>query len=132
MENNGSKVIGQMEGALQMVNRVYDSQFSCPCIQTLQGGSREPKVLINRIGGGNVERKIVTEYAIRKLTPRECWRLMDFTDEQFDKAQEVNSNTQLYKQAGNSIVVSCLEAIFSQMGIGEKWNDRDFEKEGET
>jgi hypothetical protein len=51
MENNGSKVIGQMEGALQMVNRVYDSQFSSPCIQTLQGGSREPKVLINRIGG---------------------------------------------------------------------------------
>ena len=71
-----------------------------------------------------MKEQIVAEYAIRKLTPRECWRLMDFTDEQFDKAQEVNSNSQLYKQAGNSIVVSCLEAIFSQMGIGEKWNDR--------
>ena len=55
---------------------------------------------------------------IRKLTPRECWRLMGFTDEDFDKAQEVNSNTQLYKQAGNSIVVNVLEAIFRQM-IGE-------------
>ena len=52
---------------------------------------------------------------IRKLTPRECWRLMGFTDEDFDKAQEVNSNTQLYKQAGNSIVVPVLEGIFRQL-----------------
>lgn len=49
---------------------------------------------------------------IRKLTPRECWRLMGFTDEDFDKAESVNSNTQLYKQAGNSIVVPVLEGIF--------------------
>lgn len=52
---------------------------------------------------------------IRKLTPRECWRLMGFTDEDFDKAKEVNSDTQLYKQAGNSIVVNVLMAIFKQM-----------------
>lgn len=52
---------------------------------------------------------------IRRLTPRECWKLMGFTDEDFDKAQEVNSNTQLYKQAGNSIVVNVLESIFAQM-----------------
>ena len=52
---------------------------------------------------------------IRKLTPRECWRLMGFTDEDFDKAQEVNSNTQLYKQAGNSIVVPVLEGIFKEL-----------------
>ena len=49
---------------------------------------------------------------IRKLTPLECWRLMGFTDEDFEKAEEVNSNTQLYKQAGNSIVVPVLEGIF--------------------
>lgn len=54
-------------------------------------------------------------YRIRKLTPKECWRLMDFTDEDFDKATEVNSNTQLYKQAGNSIVVNVLVAILGQM-----------------
>lgn len=48
------------------------------------------------------------EIAIRKLTPRECWRLMGFDDADFDKAQAVNSNTQLYKQAGNSIVVDVL------------------------
>ena len=52
---------------------------------------------------------------IRKLTARECWRLMDFDDEDFDKASQVNSNTQLYKQAGNSIVVSCLEEILRGM-----------------
>ena len=52
---------------------------------------------------------------IRKLTPKECWRLMGFTDEDFEKAQEVNSDTQLYKQAGNSIVVNVLMAIFKQM-----------------
>ena len=48
---------------------------------------------------------------IRKLTPKECWRLMGFDDEDIDKASEVNSNTQLYKQAGNSIVVPVLEEI---------------------
>jgi DNA (cytosine-5)-methyltransferase 1 len=57
---------------------------------------------------------------IRKLTPRECWRLMGFDDADFDKAQAAGiSNTQLYKQAGNSIVVNCLEAIFK----GIEWND---------
>ena len=52
---------------------------------------------------------------IRKLMPIECWRLMAFTDEDFYKAEKVVSNTQLYKQAGNSIVVNCLEGIFRRM-----------------
>lgn len=52
---------------------------------------------------------------IRKLTPKECWRLMGFSDEDFEKAAKVNSNTQLYKQAGNSIVVNVLEEIFKQL-----------------
>ena len=56
-----------------------------------------------------------TMYRIRKLTPKECWRLMDFTDEDFNKAEKVNSNTQLYKQAGNSIVVNVLVAIMGQL-----------------
>ena len=49
---------------------------------------------------------------IRKLTPKECWRLMGFEDADFEKAEIVNSNTQLYKQAGNSIVVNVLDALF--------------------
>lgn len=61
---------------------------------------------------------------IRKLTPKECWRLMDFAtrredgsydDSAFERAEKVNSNSQLYKQAGNSIVVAVLENIFKEM-----------------
>lgn len=64
--------------------------------------------------------KVETEYRIRKLTPRECWRLMDFEDEDFEKAAEVNSNTQLYKQAGNSIVCNVLVAIMGQLFEGKE------------
>lgn len=56
----------------------------------------------------------------RRLTPRECWRLMGFTDEEFQSAEQVNSNTQLYKQAGNSIVVNVLVAIIGQMIPGHE------------
>ena len=56
-----------------------------------------------------------TDLRIRKLTPKECWRLMGFDDLDFEKAAKVNSNTQLYKQAGNSIVVNVLMAIFDNL-----------------
>lgn len=58
---------------------------------------------------------IDNELRIRKLTPKECWRLMGFDDDDFEKAEKVNSNSQLYKQAGNSIVVNVLEAIFNNL-----------------
>ena len=54
-------------------------------------------------------------YRIRKLTPKECWRLMGFDDSDFEKAEKVNSNSQLYKQAGNSIVVNVLEGILNNL-----------------
>jgi DNA (cytosine-5)-methyltransferase 1 len=60
--------------------------------------------------GGNMN-----DLKIRKLTPKECWRLMGFDDKDVDKASKVNSNTQLYKQAGNSIVVNVLEGIFNNL-----------------
>lgn len=62
---------------------------------------------------------------IRKLTPRECWRLMGFDDQAFDKAEKVCSNSQLYKQAGNSIVVDVLEKILTNLLI----NPQKLEKE---
>lgn len=66
-------------------------------------------------GGGSTVRAgsfgITDGYRIRKLTPRECWRLQGFPDWAFDKAQEVNSNSQLYKQAGNSVTVNVIAAI---------------------
>ena len=56
------------------------------------------------------------KYRIRKLTPKECWRLMGFSDEQFEKAKEAGiSNSQLYKQAGNSIVTDVLYYIFKNL-----------------
>ena len=58
-----------------------------------------------------------SELRIRKLTPKECWRLMGFDDEDFHKAEKVCSNSQLYKQAGNSIVVNVLMAIFKELFI---------------
>lgn len=52
---------------------------------------------------------------IRKLTPKECWRLMGFSDDAYEKAEKVNSKTQLYRQAGNSIVVNVLMEIVKQL-----------------
>lgn len=84
--------------------RVYDPQGLSPTINTAQGGQREVKII----------ETTPEAYRIRKLTPRECYRLMGFTDAEFDSIKGV-SNTQLYKQAGNSIVVNVLEAIFRQL-----------------
>lgn len=63
-------------------------------------------------------------YRIRKLTPRECGRLMDVSDEDITKMQDVNSNSQLYKQFGNSIVVAVMVEIFKNLNIcqdGKDW-----------
>lgn len=131
--------------------RVYDKNCLAPTLTNMQGGHRQPMIIENVIIGGMQENQAVKKdgicttltssmgtgggyvpmmiekqpYRIRKLTPKECWRLMDFTDEDFHKAEAVNSNTQLYKQAGNSIVVSVLEAIFRQLCIQNipTWND---------
>lgn len=64
----------------------------------------------------NIAKMDCTQFRIRKLTPKECWRLMGFADEDVDNSVAVGlSNAQLYKQAGNSIVVNVLMAIFKQM-----------------
>ena len=69
---------------------------------------------LKRNGQGIIEQG--NQVRIRKLTPKECWRLMGFTDEQFDRAKEAGtSDTQLYKQAGNSIVVDVLYHIFKEL-----------------
>lgn len=63
-------------------------------------------------GGGHVP-MIDTEshFRIRKLTPKECFRLQGWTDDYFEKAEQFNSNSQLYKQAGNGVTVNVIEAI---------------------
>lgn len=80
-------------------------------IECKAGGDVSPTLTSSNLGVCKVE----SCYRIRKLTPKECWRLMGFSDEDFEKAAKVNSNTQLYKQAGNSIVKDVLMAIFRQM-----------------
>lgn len=70
-------------------------------------------------GGGSTVRAgsfgITDGYRIRKLTPRECWRLQGFPDWAFDRAQKENSNSQLYKQAGNSVTVNVIEVIAKEL-----------------
>lgn len=69
------------------------------------------------VTNGNDKGVVNKDLRIRKLTPKECWRLMGFEDESFEKAEKVNSNTQLYKQAGNSIVVDVLEKIINNLHL---------------
>ena len=88
-------------GGNPQCGRVYSPAGLAPCLNTMQGGQREPKIFIDG--------------KVRKLTPRECWRLQGFPDWAFDKAQEVNSNSQLYKQAGNSVMVNVIAAIAKEL-----------------
>lgn len=60
---------------------------------------------------------VTNNLRIRKLTPLECWRLQGFPDWAFDKAQEVNSNSQLYKQAGNSVTVPLMEFVAKRLKV---------------
>lgn len=69
---------------------------------------------------GYANSHIATKYRIRKLTPRECGRLMGVSDEDISKMAAVNSNTQLYKQFGNSIVVDVMCAIFRNLNIEQE------------
>lgn len=70
--------------------------------------------------GFNDKGVVMPDFRIRKLTPLECWRLMGFSDEDFEKAQSAGiSNSQLYKQAGNSIVVNVLEGILRSLLINQ-------------
>ena len=83
--------------------RIYDPDGLAPTLNTVSGGGLEPKIFETK-----------HHVRIRKLTPRECFRLMGFADDDFDKIKGI-SNSQLYKMAGNSIVVNVLEAIFKQL-----------------
>ena len=67
----------------------------------------------------------LTRHGVRRLTPRECWRLMGFEDSDFDKVRPIQSDTQLYKQAGNSIVVDVLYHVMSNLLVQERsdWLD---------
>ena len=87
--------------------RVYSAKGISPTLDTCSGGNRMPKILEDSL-------------RIRRLSAKECWRLMDFSDGDYAKAVSTGvSNTQLYKQAGNSIVVNVLVKIFEMLFIKE-------------
>ena len=175
-------------GGNPQVTRVYDINGISPTLNTMQGGGREPKIVVPVLTPDRVEKRqngrrfktngepmftittqdrhgvlvkeatkqgyavadvgdsinfshpnskprrgrvgkniantlltsdeqgvVLSDYKIRKLTPRECWRLQGFPDWSFDKAQAVNSNSQLYKQAGNSVTVNVIEEIAKRL-----------------
>lgn len=125
---------------------VYDKYSLSPTLNTMQGGYKQPMIIENpmpklveglgeinfgkqyRQGNRVYDSSTQTQQPslrIRKLTPKECYRLMGFDDEAFGRAEQVNSNAQLYKQAGNSIVVDVLMAIFDNLLVHSRsvWLD---------
>lgn len=84
-----------------------------------RGNVQKESIQTLTTSGGNERGVVLNDLRIRKLTPCECWVLMGFDKTDFEKAAKVNSNTQLYKQAGNSIVVNVLEAILKELLINE-------------
>lgn len=112
--------------------RVYNPDGISPTLSTMQGGGREPKIITNphgfNKGGTNKISPTVTAggfhdntflndgMRVRKLTPRECWRLQGFPDWAFDRAKNAGlSDSQLYKQAGNSVTVPVVRLIAERM-----------------
>ena len=112
IENQQASVIHVKEATKKgyAVATVGDSvNLSHPNSKTRRG--RVGKQIANTILTGTEQAVISEDLRVRKLTPRECWRLQGFPDYAFDRAQKVNSDSQLYKQAGNSVTVNVIEAI---------------------
>ena len=87
--------------------------MSYPNSQTRRG--RVGKQVAHTLLTSDNQAVITDHYQIRKLTPRECWRLQGFPDWTFERAAKVNSETQLYKQAGNSVTVPVIFDIARQL-----------------
>ena len=123
-KGNGSYVIESKQKKVALVKEatkqgyaianIGDSiNLSHPNSKTRRG--RVGKKIANTLLTTDEQGVVLSDYKIRKLTPKECWRLQGFPDELFDKAQEVNSNSQLYKQAGNSVTVNVIEEIAKRL-----------------
>lgn len=118
--------------------RVYSPDGIAPTLNCMGGGNLEPRIIISDLGkfskkcGDYMDSSEVKDgvdqapkYKVRKLTQKECWRLMGFEDQDFVKAKNAmneniyngkdRSGSQLYKQAGNSIVVDVLSAIMRNL-----------------
>lgn len=95
-----------------------DRSIGSPTEQILEVNTQGTSNCLTTVQKDNLV--IEPQYRIRKLTPRECGRLMGVSDEDISKMEEVNSNTQLYKQFGNSIVVDVMVSMFKNLNIKQK------------
>lgn len=130
-DKHGIMIVGKLPGNHSQTSRVYSPEGISPTITTMTGGGHEPKIIQRSHGynkGGVHEiaptvtsnsyqdnNHVIDGIKIRKLTPRECWRLQGYPDWAFEKAQQVNSNSQLYKQAGNSVTVNVVAEIAKEL-----------------
>lgn len=102
--------IPSIQALHDQTRRVYDIEGCAPTQHT--------------VGGGNLETKITgSDYKVRKLTERECFRLMGVKDEDFDKISPNQYKSKLYHLAGDSIVTTCLMALFGQM-LDVDWEEK--------
>ncbi|HEW2756179.1 DNA cytosine methyltransferase [Streptococcus pneumoniae] len=132
IKSNTIKQFGVLQPNFYQCGAVYETDGIAPTIRAYQGGGLEPKIIqrghgYNQGGEHDIAPTLTSNsyhennhlsdgFRIRKLTPKECWRLQGFPDWAFDKAQEVNSNSQLYKQVGNSVTVNVISAIAQGLG----------------
>lgn len=116
------------------MNRVYSKEGCSPTLRTMQGGDRQPRVLeqptiLQRSHGYNTGNEfkncpsitssswennnvLKNNFRVRKLTPNECWKLMGLTEEDYTNAKNIGiADSQLYKQAGNSLVTNCVSLL---------------------
>lgn len=105
-----------LENNIQKVGQISSDGSQCGTVISDNGISAN--LVASTHGYANSH--IATQYHIRKLTPRECGRLMGVSDEDIDKMAAVNSNTQLYRQFGNSIVVQVMCAMFKNLNINQE------------
>lgn len=121
--------IGSVEKTEQLLSDVKsgkyppDTAYGKYLFQSSKFEDRPLEECSHTIKSTKVDCGVIHNLRIRKLTPKECYRLMGFDDADYEKAAQVNSASQLYKQAGNSIVVDVLEHIFLQMGIKKSWEN---------
>ena len=182
-----AQIYGTKKEPNPQAGRVYDMNGISPCLDTMEGGNRQPKIALpngkrvkdngdpmfnlttqdkhgimiktatkegaeeahpgdginlsfpgsetrrGRVQSGgastlqcNDSQGVVTEnLKIRKLTPKECFRLQGWTDDYFEKAEFVNNNSQLYKQAGNGVTVNVIYEIAKYLKTeeGEEWRE---------
>lgn len=130
-ETGNVEVILDIKGR-DCIKRVYRKSGVAPTLTTMQGGNRQPKIIDDTYGydekpreysdasptlrAGRQGLKVEDKGRVRRLTPKECWRLMSYSDIDFDKAKKAGlSDARLYKLAGNGIVLDVAKALLKEL-----------------